>query len=205
MNRKRSQLQAYFAGIIDGEGYIGIGFNGSTYGARVKIQMDDPHAIMMIAREYPNANVSYRKYPNNPDKRYWSLNLSHYNAYDFLKEIEPFLLVKREQAKVTLSFLVHRRREHAGRNGSSGKRNCTRCQRYLELVQRLKRVNKGVNSVELGELRQYRAKPEEATADKQFADSLMGDLWERVETSGADFASNKPISAPEQDIVHDSE
>lgn len=209
MNRKRSQLQSYFAGIADGEGYFGIRCNTSskTFTGRFTLQMDDPHAVMMIAREYPQGNVSYHHRPigmygSKYKSQFWRIEFVHYKAYDFVRDIEPFLLVKREQAKVLLSFLAHRRKDHAKRACvGNGKANCDYCFRAEKLVKDLKRKNKGVKTVELGELRQYRAKPEEAEADQQFADELMSTLWERVETSGEDRASNKPISAPEQDIV----
>ena len=58
-NRKRTALQAYFAGVFDGEGHVGIQWNGSTYGFRVAIQMDDPQAVLLLWREYPEDALLY--------------------------------------------------------------------------------------------------------------------------------------------------
>lgn len=206
MNRKRSQLQAYFAGLFDGEGCIGM--NGSDKnGLSVVIGMTDPWGIFLIHREYPESNVYLRPNKENGWRPCYIIRFNNHKAYNFLRDIEPFSIVKRDQVKVALAYLAHRRREHYFGRVFNGK-GCVgvdcggRCDRLLTLLSNLKRVTyKGVNSVNLGELREYRAKPEDVEADKEFLLTCLHSLWEGVETSGEASTANKPVSAPEKDIV----
>jgi len=204
VNRKRSQLQAYFAGLFDGEGFVGP--NGPDRNSiSVVIGMCDPRAVGLIWREYPEARLYLR--PAKPGtKLMYVARFNYYNAYNFLRDIRPFSLVKREQINVALAFLAHRRRDHlAGKHlDSIGRRNgfnCNgRCDALLQKLYALKKSDpKGVNSVNLYELREYRAKPEEVALDVEIISTKLRELLEGVETRVSE--SNKPISAPEKEIV----
>lgn len=210
MNRKRSQLQAYFAGIFDGEGHVGIretssdGGKYKTHVATVVIAMNDPQAVMLIAREYPEGLIYQASTGGKPA---WRIYFSQHKAYRFLLEILPFLLVKHEQVKVTLSFLAHKRRDHVqgwqkGQARGTKMIPCERCQRAAATLLAIRAEGKGVNSVNAlltHEMREYRAKPEEVAADVTWMASRMRELQERVETRLSE--SNKAISAPEKEIV----
>jgi hypothetical protein len=199
MNRRRSQLQAYFAGIIDGEGYIGIQTHSGTYTAQVSVQMDDPYAIMLLAREYPEGNVYYRLRQGGVPYYQWCVR--HYKAERFLTDIEPFLVVKQEQCKVARSFLVHRHRVHANKRGV----DCGgRCERLLTRCSELKRETRRVKTVDAWldyGLREYRAKREDVETDVAACNALLQGLHEGVETSAEGSMPNKATSALEQDIV----
>jgi hypothetical protein len=209
MNRKRSQLQAYFAGLFDGEGCIGM--NGANKsGIAVIVGMTDPQAVGLIAKEYPEACVYLRPYVGTTNAPCYLVRINYHKAYNFLRDIEPFVIVKRDQVKVALAYLAHRRRDHfAGRTfGADGKPGCSgfdcagRCERLIQRLTELKRVDyKGVNSVNLGELREYRAKPEDVEADQKFIVDMISSLWEGVETRDRLLQAVEPISAPEKDIV----
>ena len=212
MNRKRSQLQAYFAGIFDGEGHIGIRETKSQGGysswvAVATIAMNDPQAVMLMAREYPEALV-YQKTTN--DKPTWQVLFSQHNAYRFLLEILPFLLIKHSQAKVALSFIAHRRRDHVqgwqkGQPRGTKMPECLRCARAAKSLLDIRAEVKGMNSVNAlldHEMREYRAKPEEVANDVAIMVAKLRELQEGVETRLSE--SNKAISVPEQDIVHDA-
>lgn len=199
MNRKRSQLQAYFAGIFDGEGHVSIHNSGSTYVSRMVVSQDDPQAVLLMAREYPEAVSQYRIHSTG--KPYWVVAWNHYKGYQFLEDMLPFLLIKQEQAKVALSFLAHRRRDH-GRKGSKGLYPCLRCERFAALVKEIRARDKGLKTVNAlldHEMREYRAKPEEVADDVRIMSARMRELQEGVETRLSE--SNKTMSDPEQEIV----
>lgn len=204
MNRKRSQLQAYFAGIVDGEGHIGIRHNDTTYGARVHLQMDDPQALLMIWREYPEATINYRQHTTG--KPFYEVRFSHYKSERFLRDCLPFLLVKHQQAKVALSFLAHRRQEHF-HLGARGNKDCGRCERLCAALLALRAADKKVNSVNAlleHELREYRAKPEDVADDVAVISAKVTELLEGLETRLRSAQTNKTISAFEQDIVQEA-
>lgn len=211
MNRKRSQLQAYFAGIFDGEGHVGIretssdGGKYKTHVAVAVIAMNDPQAVMLMAREYPEGLV-YQA--TTGGKSAWRIYFSQHKAYQFLLEILPFLLVKHEQVKVALSFLAHKRRDHAqgwqkGQPRGTKMPDCDRCRRAAATLLAIRSEVKGMNSVNAlleHEMREYRAKPEEVASDVEWMTTRMRELQEGVETRLSE--SNKTISVPEKDIVH---
>lgn len=219
-NRKRSQLQAYFAGLFDGEGCVQVNVYTKTTGAkeltvRVTIEMTEPIGVALLHKHYGgyfkkidsnNFPSKQGKYSNMKPRYHWQLyGLS---CYDFLKEIEPFVLIKWEQVKVTLSWLSYYRQEQANRKnligGTAGrpysKEFWEKAERTDNILRKLKipEIN-GVNSVDIlsrHEMRQYRSKPEEVADDIKY----LRELLEGVETRLSE--SNKAISSPEKDIVH---
>lgn len=198
MNRRRSQLQSYFAGIFDGEGHVGIHKQeGHTYALKVCIQMDDPQAIMLFRKEFPEAVLSW-----HPVKRFYKVAWNQHKAFGFLDSIIPFLIVKREQAKIGKSFLVHRRMEHQMKR--SGGVDCQRCQELMDKLLKIREDNKRVNSVNAFldyELREYRAKREDVVQDVEQINNWMKKLHEGVETRHRITQSIEAASALEKDIV----
>jgi len=186
-------MQSYLAGIIDGEGCIGIFYAKGTYQARVTVQMQNPEAVLLLAGHYPKGKVSYRN-------DMWTVVYSHNNAYELLDEIKEYLIVKHAQAKVVLSFLVHRRREHI-----KPVSNCDRCEYYSIILKKVREENKRVKTVDAlisHEMRQYRAKPEEVKNDIHQMNVIMRNLSEGVETKDRQSLAVEPMSALEQEIVH---
>jgi hypothetical protein len=172
----------------------------------VVVGMNDPTAVAMMWREYPEGKLFARKPQKGTWRPLYVFRLNYHKATRFLEEIEPFLLVKREQVKVARAFLAHRARDHRGKNGVVGSTtSCNgRCGRLLAKLKELKRTDhQGVNSVNLGELREYRAKPEDVAEDAAIIAAKLQSLWEGVETSGEGAIPNKPDSAPEREIVQE--
>jgi len=208
MSRKRGQLTAYFAGLFDGEGSIGIyhrtiNRTNPVWKLRVGIAMCDPLALALLKREYPEALfwLKQSKNPNHNDVYIFELN--DFQAEQFLKDIKPFVLIKWQQVKVGLSFLAHKRKAtFSYRNLRNEKGQLLpfpedfhkRCEKLAETMKALKTIR--VNSVNTHEMREYRAKPEDVVADEQYIKQLL----ESVETK--DSESIEPISALEPDIVH---
>lgn len=191
-NKRRGQLQAYLAGIIDGEGSFGVYNLNNSYGGRLTVAMQDPHAVALFKLLYPGGTFTKR----NGEYRIVYSNLTA--LHDLIQDFIPYLLIKHEQAKVTLSYVVHRRRDHQTKANSF---RCARCEHFVDTVHALKAKEiKGVNSVNAlltHGLREYRAKREDV---EQVVTDLLS-LLEGVETRDRLLQAVEPMSAPEQDIV----
>jgi len=203
-NRKRTQLQAYFAGLFDGEGSVGIYSNSNerpSTRAVVTVKMTDGSSVALMQKEYPEGVFKYVPKSNPKHNPTMDFILYDYAAYRFLKEIKPFVLVKWEQVKVALSYLVHKRREH----GYERKHPlpCPTCQHFVVLIKELKIVeDKGKKTVNLWAkhgLREYRGEPQQVIQDIKDVLKYYELAEEAVETRVRE--TNKPISLPEQEIV----
>ena len=192
-NRKRTQLQSYFAGIFDGEGSVGIYHNsvnpmrphhGESYRLMATVKMTEGVAVGLLKKEYPEAvfKIVPKKNPKHSDTVEFILYGN--NAYRFLKEIKPFVLVKWEQVKVALSYLVHFRRDHG--QGGKAMYPCSRCEHFAKLITRLKHVeDKGKKTVNLlsdHEMREYRGEPQQVAQDIQDILGYYQKAEEAVET-----------------------
>src|SRR3990167_6721571 len=99
-NRKRTQLQAYFAGLFDGEGTLGIYANRSershsSYWLKVSIQMVDGSSIALLQKEYPEGRIRIDgRQRQGTHNLVVNFDLNGNNAYRFLKEIKPYVLIK---------------------------------------------------------------------------------------------------------------
>ena len=193
-SNKRGQLQAYLAGIVDGEGSFGIYLVGGSYTARLTIAMQDPQAVAFFKLLYPDGTFTYRN-------REYRIVYNQFRAYEVTKELIPFIIIKHEQAKVMQSFIVHRRRDHQQKAANGHGADCERCQKAARTISDLKaKAIKGKNSVNAllsHELREYRA--ERAAVEQDVTDMLT--LLEGVETRLMSSTDYKAASLPEQDIV----
>lgn len=201
MNRKRSQLQSYFAGIFDGEGHVAIRrTSDNSYVCQIVMQMNDPQAVLLVWREYPDCHV--RAVKNASGTIGYAIQFSQHKAYTFLQELLPFVIVKHEQVQIALSFLSHRRRDHQEHRLCGV--DCLRCAKYTASLLRIRAEIKQVNSVNAllqHELREYRAKPEDVEQDVAAMSAKVTTILEGLETRLSRSTGNKTISACEQDIV----
>lgn len=113
---------AYLAGIIDGEGNIGIykstqNKNGS-YMATLRIVSTDIKLINWLCVEFDGYYVTqvYSKKYNYSDRHTWEL--SGREQYKLLKRIKEYLIIKKEQAELNISYY-----EKVGRWNWRGGRN----------------------------------------------------------------------------------
>lgn len=86
----------YCAGIIDGEGHIGIHKKQGRNIIELRIQMDDEKPIRMLSKIL---KIGYFKHMYNNNKEHYLIAISQLQAYNTLKIIEPFLISKKLQAK----------------------------------------------------------------------------------------------------------
>jgi len=196
MTRKREKLQAYFAGLFDGEGTVGVYFTGGVWRLSVGIHMIVPLPIGLLFQEYPEA--TFKKIDGA-----YRLNLYGETARRFLEEMKPYVVYKHEQIKLALSFLNYSSRYRADRRRKKLPMNAPYPAHFHRRAQQIADKMKeqkgtlGVNSVELwpSKSRQYRAKQDEAESDvKKIREHLEG-----VETRHSE--SVEATSAPEKDIV----
>ncbi len=98
--------RAYLAGIIDGEGTIGVrkgirkDSGGVRYAPTVRVQMVDQEAIDLLRENFNGSYYYVRKgkLSNNRDQHLWVMDFR--NGHKFIEEILPFLRVKKPQAMV---------------------------------------------------------------------------------------------------------
>ncbi len=103
---------AYAAGIIDGEGYIGIVHtkphgDGKLSYHRVSIQVSnrDVSMIDFLNRNF-GGHVDYIEYPHHNSKcqSQYRWTTTGRNAVDFLQFIYPYLITKKEQARIAIEM-----------------------------------------------------------------------------------------------------
>lgn len=101
---------AYIAGLIDGEGYIGIkrttvrkDCQNRSYHARIQIRMVDEEAIKFIAKTL-GGNYYYEQKHSINGRPLFCYQVSDLNAENILKTIYPYLKVKQKVAKSVIEF-----------------------------------------------------------------------------------------------------
>ena len=107
---KKTDL-AYLAGLVDGEGYIGIKKSSQkdmvspAFSARIQIRMVNEPAISFLAKilggNYYKESAHVAK-----GRPLYCYQASNKKAENVLKSLLPYLRVKKEVATVVLSFLV---------------------------------------------------------------------------------------------------
>ncbi len=106
---KKTDL-AYAAGIIDGEGWIGIGRKGGkrldSY-CRVTVGNTNEWLVKWLQVTFGGTiSISNRNPAKWKRQYYWNLN--EHETLDFLKVIYPYLRIKRPQAEIAIQFLENR-------------------------------------------------------------------------------------------------
>ena len=109
-----SKLQsAYLAGLIDGEGYIGIlkvkkgdkkdwsSLRDIHYVPVIKVAMTNKDIIQWLYRSFGGTFETRKPHHNAKESYCWSMR--KHQVIDFLKYIHPYSKVKKEQIKTLLS------------------------------------------------------------------------------------------------------
>ena len=97
--------KAYLAGIVDGEGCIGIFNVRGSYSLRLSVGMTDTQAIELLSSVTGKriSSVTVRR-PNC--KVGYLVRLSGVDAQAFLNEILPYLRVKKNLAELAIQFPI---------------------------------------------------------------------------------------------------
>lgn len=129
MNVKDTDI-SYLAGLIDGEGYIGVKRSGKAYGdrktpgyhARIQIRMVDEPAIAFLTE-----TLGGRYYMENPHaaqgRPLFCYQASDAAAERVLRTVLPYLRVKRRSAELVLAFRELQARSREYRTKIVGEKN----------------------------------------------------------------------------------
>lgn len=98
---------AYFAGLFDGEGSVGIyrynkKRNGQTPKLTVQIGMNDRRPLALIHEQYPESWLG--EHENRWGKTWKLMFPSREGATRFLSDIRPYLVSKQDQVDLALEF-----------------------------------------------------------------------------------------------------
>ena len=115
---KKEQL-AYLTGIIDGEGYIGIkrdkvkgrGINPIFY-ERISVAGTNKQMIDLFINFFGCGNVYLHKHSKLSKQGYWSWETSNLKAVFVIKQIYPYLLVKKPEAKLVLALFKNKQKKY---------------------------------------------------------------------------------------------
>lgn len=106
---------AYTAGVIDSDGYIGIYKqkakdykNGYVYVLRVGVGSTNLNILNWLKSHYGGSNCSY-PHKNKKWKQLHRWQLGNQQAKKFLKAIYPYLIIKKEQAEISIEFQSRKR------------------------------------------------------------------------------------------------
>jgi hypothetical protein len=92
----RSELTAYFTGIIDGEGCIGLHSRGAGKGRKavIEVKMTCETTIIALRNHFNEGTVRQRKVPDGR-KPQWVWRVTDRKARTVYAEIKPYLLTKK--------------------------------------------------------------------------------------------------------------
>ena len=112
-----SEQAAYVAGIIDGEGYLEFGWKKrirhdrkgkpvyQTLNVRLEVPQVDGRLIDYLMATTAEGNRDMKSYPTKEtwqDQHRWRVGF--HGVYRILKQVYPFLIVKRERAKEIIDY-----------------------------------------------------------------------------------------------------
>lgn len=99
-------MDSYAAGLIDGEGYIGVQASGGSFQVRLKVAMTDKGLPALQRMEWLyGGRIYFESKSNDPARRdvhVWAL--TGVAASEVIRKIRPFLTVKATPADIALDF-----------------------------------------------------------------------------------------------------
>ena len=144
----KNVLLAYLAGLIDGEGCFTIGTAGKHLA--LKVTNTDCNLLSQCKVMIEKLGYNCGFYPHYKDnsknnrkwKNQWSIQLlgGRSGLLAFCKEIEPFLIGKKGQCNIVISYLTSRLERYPGRSGSRFGRSLTLAEVFD--LEKLRQLNK---------------------------------------------------------------
>lgn len=101
----RTVDKAYLAGIVDGEGYIGIIKSKDNYFLTFAVDMADTQALELLA-EVTGRRIETDIRKNLSYKIQHRVRLGGVDAQNFLREILPYLRVKKNLAELAIEYPI---------------------------------------------------------------------------------------------------
>lgn len=102
---KSSELLAYIAGIVDGEGCVNLYGSGPNYAPRVSVYNSSLELMELLEEEFGGTIAVMRNGGNEHPKTVYHWHLGYRKCGPFLMQIVPFLRIKKRQAILLLAYL----------------------------------------------------------------------------------------------------
>lgn len=148
--------KGYFAGLFDGEGcirihkYIAKTDKNPKHTLRCSISITNPMVLLLFKKRF-GGNIRIRLERSEKNKRQWAWEIANKKAFIFLKVIYPYLIIKKEEAKLAMYFQENEIIEQ-GSNHGKGERcfslpeeSIIRRDEIKRELSRLKKVNYELN------------------------------------------------------------
>jgi len=131
VSKRQQWILPYTAGIIDGEGSIGIHWHKSKsrhslgyYGLRVTVGNTNPWLIQFLKFNF-GGSITVRHRLNPVWKDAWHWTIYEKQAMNFLKLVVPYLQLKKPQAELAIVFQQTKRKRTLNRQTGSGNKAIT--------------------------------------------------------------------------------
>ena len=94
----------YVAGFFDGEGCVNISADRNNKPFIRILIVNTDNDVLEQFKEKWGGNITHNKRHKENWKRSYTWRLSHQKAINFLKDLEPHLIVKKKQTNLAISF-----------------------------------------------------------------------------------------------------
>lgn len=117
---KRSDFIPYLAGLFDGEGTVGIyrqntkESNNSFFLSVALGQKKSENSVKLLSMIENRFGGETYEWKNKSGSTMWKWQVTREHAIEFLEEVIPFLVIKKEQAKLSLKWQLTKRPLKAG-------------------------------------------------------------------------------------------
>jgi len=161
--RVKETTIAYLAGLVDGEGYVGIKKDLSgvrsgkqkspSYHERIQVRMVDEPAIKLFSEVF-GGNYYFEKNHSKSQRPLYCFQISDLAAAKALVILLPYLRIKNNQAKICLALrrnkeskLAKQRGNLGGRRKGRGKPMAKSVLKYRDnLWNKLKKIHRGASN-----------------------------------------------------------
>jgi hypothetical protein len=115
----RKENLAYIAGLVDGEGYIGIkrdaikgrGKNPVHY-ERISVAQTDKELVELFLNFFECGKIYLHKHSKLSKQGYWSWEASNLKAVFVIRQLYPYLRFKRPEADLVLSLSKSKQKKY---------------------------------------------------------------------------------------------
>ena len=101
----------YIAGLFDGEGYVGVAswHNGGSYLLRCTIANMDLNVLQKIEKQF-GGKLRIMGFPKGNRRVCFKITWNSKECREFLEKIYPYLIIKKSQVRLALSFPLNDKR-----------------------------------------------------------------------------------------------
>jgi len=126
---RKNELIAYLAGLVDGEGYVGIKKQkprpdtiNCLYHERIQIRMVDEIAIKLFKQTFGGNYYKETEHSKYSKKPLYCYQATDRLASQIIRKLLPYLLIKKRQAKLILKLRKSKESRESLRRGSPARR-----------------------------------------------------------------------------------